>query len=248
VKKFQKDRGLKVDGLIHPEGPTLKTLIAQTGEQATAKPLPATPKPLGPLPKPGIAPDLRREAVRRAANRLLQLQKAGIDPRAQLLQRQLAQAKPDAETPKKPSTPAQAPGTDILDKLREIIDELAKNPDPQGGDIDTEHPQRPLRQQPNSSEADKPKQKDNKDSILDRIRDLWEAQLEDDAKKKIIENLTGEVERMKKAKRPPKQPDRKIRKSRPGGGSGGGGATFRIPRKGYHDPFEFLDGIHNMLK
>lgn len=33
-----------------------------------------------------------------------------------------------------------------MDRLREIIDELAKNPDFQAGDIDTDHPQRPPRQ------------------------------------------------------------------------------------------------------
>lgn len=49
VKKFQKDRGLKVDGLINPNGPTLKTLIAETSEHSAPRLLPTTPKPLDPL-------------------------------------------------------------------------------------------------------------------------------------------------------------------------------------------------------
>ncbi|NQU61014.1 MAG: peptidoglycan-binding protein [Rhodospirillales bacterium] len=51
VKKFQKDRGLKVDGLINPNGPTLRTLAANAnkGEDrpALSKPIaPETPLPI----------------------------------------------------------------------------------------------------------------------------------------------------------------------------------------------------------
>jgi peptidoglycan hydrolase-like protein with peptidoglycan-binding domain len=145
VKKFQKDRGLKGDDLITPNGPTLKTLIAQTGEYGPPKVLPTPRRPFNPTPGPP------REAVRYAASRLLQLQKVGIDPRAQLLARQLAQAEPGAKTPDKPSSSPQGAGpgkgtsqdsgADLMDRFREIIDELKKNPDPQGGDIDTDEPE-----------------------------------------------------------------------------------------------------------
>jgi peptidoglycan hydrolase-like protein with peptidoglycan-binding domain len=43
VKEFQKDRGLKTDGLINPNGPTLKTLVAEAGgSSGTNQPIAAT--------------------------------------------------------------------------------------------------------------------------------------------------------------------------------------------------------------
>ena len=170
VRKFQRDRGLKVDGLINPNGPTIKTLFAEAGGNSGAnRPLPATT--LQPTTDP------RPNSAKRIARRLLDMQKAGIDPAASFRVRRLAQAEANGgeggkggnggtppstqapppgtkpgetpETPKSPAPPAPKTGkgagqdtsADILDKVREIVEELNKNPDPRAGDIDTDEPE-----------------------------------------------------------------------------------------------------------
>jgi len=50
VRKFQKDRGLKVDGLISPNGPAVKTLSAESGDYTPLRLLPSASKPLAPTP------------------------------------------------------------------------------------------------------------------------------------------------------------------------------------------------------
>ena len=84
VRKFQKDHGLRVDGLINPNGPTLRTLIAGAGQRGNNADLPGrTPgivaKQENPLPpfSEQPTPDPRRETIKRIAGRLLEIQKAG---------------------------------------------------------------------------------------------------------------------------------------------------------------------------
>ena len=87
VRKFQKDRGLKVDGLINPNGPTFRTLIAGGGQRGNSAGLPGrtpgiAPKQENPLPSfsEQPTPDPRRETVKRLAGRLLEIKRPASTP------------------------------------------------------------------------------------------------------------------------------------------------------------------------
>lgn len=97
VKKFQKDRGLKVDGLITPNGPTLRTLIANQDTPKNPKPptAPKVPKLKNPTPPkrpkvPNIPPEqIEKKAKERGITKeqlLQELQEQRIQQLRQLLE------------------------------------------------------------------------------------------------------------------------------------------------------------------
>ena len=149
VKKFQKDHGLRVDGLINPNGPTLRTLIAGAGQRGNNAGLPGrTPgivaKQENPLPpfSEQPTPDPRRETIKRIAGRFLEIQKAGtgteIAQGPVLPTKPVPPTSPKTSPPKDPVSPAppktpKVPGAPFtpeeqrkFEQLREVTPGITK--------------------------------------------------------------------------------------------------------------------------
>ncbi|MDA0304939.1 MAG: peptidoglycan-binding domain-containing protein [Proteobacteria bacterium] len=134
VRTFQKDRGLKVDGLINPRSPTMRTLIAEAGQHVATRLLPTAPPRVGLLPEPEIKPEPRKDNIRNFVLRLREMQKNGIDPKAHNFANAGGQSGKDTAG----ASDQNSPEADIMGKLQGLIEELKDQQDPRAGDIDTD--------------------------------------------------------------------------------------------------------------